>query len=294
MLRGFVPALAVLAGLLFAVPLLAGEDAPDPAEQQQIIAAIREAAMAFDRNLPNFICTQTTHRAMRREANLALGVRMGGSRAGGYAAAPATNGEWQSVDSFEQQLSYFDHRENYQLVKRNGRPAKKNEASPPGLTSSGEFGSTLIHIFEKESKADFEWKRSDTLRGHPVYVFAFQIAKENSAAQMTAGDREIVVAYHGLVFADKETKTVLRVTTEAEVPADFPLQGATHLLDYGNFSIAGEKYVLPLHAEVETRASEEFMRSGRIGDNSKLATLRNTVDFTSYRKYATDAILKPE
>ena len=171
---------------------------------------------------------------------------------------------------------------------------KKTEPSPPGLTSSGEFGSTLIHIFEKESKADFEWKREDTLRGHPVYVFAFHIEKQNSAAEMSAGAQKIIVAYHGLIYADKETETVLRVTTEAEVPPDFPLQGAVHVLDYGNFSIAGEKYLLPLHAEVQTRASEEFMRSGRVGDNAKQATLRNTVDFSGYRKYATESIMKPE
>jgi hypothetical protein len=76
---------------------------------------------------------------------------------------------------------------------------------------------------------------------------------------------------------------------------DFPLQGVRHLLDYGTFIIGGEKYVLPLHAETETKATEEFMRDGRLGGNlSKLATLRNTVDFSAYKKYGTDSELKPE
>jgi hypothetical protein len=278
-----------------AMPLLAVDAPPEPAEQAKIIAAMREAALAFDKNLPNFICTQTTHRETRREPDLALGVRVSGGRTGGaIATAPTNSGMWEPQDNFEQQLSYFDHHETYVLLKRNGKPVGKGQGSPPGLTSSGEFGSTLGHVFEAESKTEFEWKRADTLRGQPVYVFAFRIAKENSAAQMTAGGRTAVVAYHGFLFVDRETKTVMRVTTEAEVPPDFPLQGATQSLDYGRFTIGGEQFLLPLHADIQTKATEEYLRSGRIGGSSKLATLRNTVDFSAYRKYAAEATLKPE
>jgi hypothetical protein len=281
--------------VLLAMPLLAADAPPEPAEQAKIIAAMREAALAFDKNLPNFICTQTTHRETRREADMTLGVRIGGGRSGSIAAAPqGANGAWEAQDNFEQQLSYFDHQETYVLLKRNGKAVSKGHENPPGLTSSGEFGSTLGHIFEAESKTEFEWKRADTLRGHPVYVFAFKIAQENSAAQMFAGGRKVVVAYHGFLFVDRETKTVLRVTTEAEVPSDFPLHGASQLLDYGQVTIGGEQFLLPLHADIQTKATEEYLRSGRVGPSSKLATLRNTVDFSAYRKYAAEATLKPE
>jgi hypothetical protein len=275
--------------------LFAADAPPEAAEQATIVAAMREAALAYDRNLPNFICSQTTRREVRREPDLTLGVRTGGGRQSSATPIQSTRrGQWEAVDDYEQQLSYFDHRETYLLVRRNGKSVKKGDATAPGLASSGEFGSTLNHIFEAESKTDFEWKRADVLRGHPVYVFEFRILKENSAAQMSAGSETIIVAYHGLLFADRDTKTIMRVTTEAEVPPAFPLQNVTHVLDYGQFTIAGEQFLLPLRAEVQSRASEEFMQSGRTGGSSKLATLRNSVDFSGYRKYTSESTLKPE
>jgi hypothetical protein len=154
----------VIVVLLISLPVLAvDEPIPSPAEQAQLIVAMREAAMAFDKNLPNFLCLQMTHREMRREMDLNLGVHASGGRGGGSSfggGLPTSNGSWQPVDNFEQQLTYFDRHENYVLTKRNGKPAKKGESNPAGLTTSGEFGSTLVHIFEAESKAEFEWKTS--------------------------------------------------------------------------------------------------------------------------------------
>lgn len=283
----------ILAIALVLAPLVAAENPPDAAEQQKEIAAMKEAAVAYDRNLPNFICTQTTRREVRYDADLNPGLRTLG-RTTVPSSSPVGSGEWRPDGTYEEQLTYFDHHENYSLVKVNGKRVRKKRDRPPGLTSSGEFGSTLIHIFEKESKADFEWKRWDTLRGRPVYVFGYQIARENSAVELNAGSHTLVVGYHGQLFVDRETNAILRVTMDADVPKDFPLQDSTHLLDYGTFNIAGQSFLLPLHAEVQLMASQEFVNSGLVGRGTKQATFRNTVDFTDYRRYAADATLKPD
>lgn len=290
------PLLSVAAALAMAGPLFAANAAPDPADEAGIVAAMRQAALAFDRNLPDFICSQFTHREVRRETDLAIGVHSSarGRQAGGGVIQSSGTGQWEPVDNYEQQLSYFDHRENYLLIKRNGKRPGKGQKTPGGFSSSGEFGSTLTHIFEAESKTDFEWKRADTLRGRPVYVFAFRILKENSAVQLTAADETIVVGYHGLIYCDRDTKQIVRVTTEAEVPRDFPLQKVAHVLDYGEFNIGDSRFLLPLHAEIQSKASEEFMQTGRNSGNAKQATLRNSIDFSGYRKYSAEATLKPE
>ncbi len=268
---------------------------PEPAEQTHIIAAIREGALAYDDKLPNFICTQVTHREVRPEVQNVQGVHMSAGRGGGSTSFSAgTSATWEPVDSREEQLSYFGGREKYELTVLNGKLVRKGQTAVPGMTSSGEFGFTLKGIFDPLSKADFEWKRFDTLRGQTVYVFAYKIAKENSVSQLDAAGNRVVVAYHGLVFADRDTHQVLRITTEAESPREFPLRNVTKELDYGPVTIAGEHYLVPLHGHMEMRTSSDFMRYGRAGGNSPEVTLRNDTDFRNYRKYGVEATLKPE
>jgi hypothetical protein len=86
---------------------------------------------------------------------------------------------------------------------------------------------------------------------------------------------------------------VLRLTTEAEAPKDFPLQDVSHVLDYGRVQISGVEFTLPLHAGMQTRMSEDFMRYGREGGHSKQVYLTNEVDFRDYRKYTAESIIKP-
>ena len=160
------------------------------------------------------------------------------------------------------------------------------------LTSTGEFGTTLSQIFDPESRADFEWKRWDTVRGRHVSVFAFKVDKSNSQSELVTPMARAVVGYHGLIFADRETDAVLRVTTEAEAPADYPLQDTSHKLEYGLVTIGGEQFMLPLQGEMQFRASQDFVEYGRLGGNSRQVQLRNRVDFKGYRRYTADSELK--
>jgi len=270
------------------------QQAPDASEQASVMEAIRASARAYAKNLPNFICTQIT----RRELTLAnreglasthetLGNRTNHMEAGASASVP------QSADTYEEQLTYFEKHEEYQLQKVNGKKQKAGQQRPPGMTSTGEFGTTLDAIFDPATHSQFEWKKWDTLRGAPVYVFSFRVDKARSQAQLEVPSSRVVVGYHGLIYADRETKTVLRLTTEAEVPSDFPLQDVTHLLDYGKVEIAGQQFWLPLHGEMQTRMSEDFMKTGREGGHSRQVFLTNRVDFREYRKYTADSQLKP-
>ena len=266
---------------------------PDAAEQSKVLADLRSYAEAYTSNLPNFICSQLTRREVVLAPNIAItGVRQ--SSAGRGNSGLADFRDLKSTDTFEEQLTFFSRQESYQLLKVNGKKQKPGEARPPGMTSTGEFGSTLRAVFDPESKTEFEWKKWDTLRGQPVSVFAFHIEERNSQAQMEVPSRRVVVGYRGLVYASREGNIVLRLTTEAEPPKDFPLQDVTHLLDYGSVEIGGEHVILPLHAEMQTRMSEDFMKYGREGGSSKQVFLRNETDFRGYRKYTAESVLKAE
>jgi len=250
-------------------------------------------AEAYISNLPNFVCFQTT----RREVVLAPNDAIAGARessAGRGNMRLANLGERRSTDTFEEQLSFFGHQESYQLLTVNGKKQKPGEPRPPGMTSTGEFGTTLRAVFDPQSKTEFEWKKWDNLRGQQVSVFSFQVEARNSHAQMDVPSRRVVAGYRGLVYASREGNIVLRLTTEADPPKDFPLQDVTHLLDYGPVEIAGQRFILPVHAEMQTRMSEDFMKYGREGGASKQVFLRNSVDFREYRKYTAESVLKAE
>jgi hypothetical protein len=276
------------------IPALACAQAPpDAAEQAKVLAGLRAYAEAYTNNLPNFICFQVTRREVVEAPNTQVGgVRESSPGRGNLGLANLR--ERKSTDTFEEQLSFFGHQEAYQLLKVNGKKQKPGEPRPPGMTSTGEFGTTLQGVFDPQSKAEFEWKKWDTLRAQPVSVFAFRVLQQNSQAQMEVPSRRVVVGYRGLLYASREDNIVLRLTTEAEPPKDFPLQDVTHLLDYGPVEIAGQHFILPLHAEMQTRMSEDFMKYGRESGNSKQVYLRNQVDFREYRKYTAESVLKAE
>jgi hypothetical protein len=262
-------------------------------EQSAVLAQIREAAQAYVRNLPDFICMQSTRREIELvTADAPLGVKESSQGRGNV--AHVGGGRPRSSDTFEEQLTYFDHQENYQLIKVNGKRQKPGQPRPPGMTSTGEFGTTLSAIVDPETGTAFEWRRWDTLRGQPVYVFAFRVEQSRSNAELRIPSESVVVGYHGLIYADRERKTVMRVTTEAEAPKDFPMQEVRHLLDFGWVTISGRQFVLPLRAEMESRMTEDFIKYGRIGGHSREVELRNYADFREYRKYAADSELKPE
>ena len=280
------------AGLCFLAAIACAQSPPDTAEQARVIDGLRAYAKAYTKNLPNFICSQVTKREIILAPNDVTGVRESMPSRGGRLGLG--NAPRKATDTFEEQLGYFDHKESYQLLKVNGKRPKAGEARPPGLTSAGEFGTTLWGIFDPESKAEFEWKKWDNVRGQAVAIFSFRVDQSHSQAELNVPSRTVVVGYHGMIYASRDSNMVLRLTTEAEPPKDFPLQDVTHLLDYGHVEIGGQSFTLPLHAEMQTRMSEDFMRSGREGGHSKQVFLTNQVDFREYRKYTAESVLKAE
>jgi hypothetical protein len=257
---------------LCAITMIAcGQAPPDATDLTPLIAAIRQNALGYSRNLPNFICTQQTLRSVD---------------------PTGTGLKWEKRDTLELQLTYFGLRENYRLVAVNGKPPKQKNPLGMGVVSSGEFGSMLDQLFEPEAGAAFTWLRSETLRGRPTHVFSLRVDQSRSIARVSVPGRQITVGYHGQVFADRETKAVVRLVLYAEVPEDFPLQDIWHLIDYGLVPVGGEEFLLPLHTEMRTRAPESMLRDGVRRLRARDALMRNETDFVLYRKYTADAEIK--
>ena len=231
--------------------------APSRTEQEEILAHLREYALNYTKRLPDFICTQVTRRYVD----------------------PSGLEFWQRQDVITARLTYFEQKEQYKLVLVNGTMTERPYEELGGATSTGEFGSMMRELFEKETATRFQWERWATLRGKRTHVFSYRVAQPRSQWRISyERSQNLYPAYHGLIYADRDTLMVMRVTLEAEsLPPSFPIQEASTVLDYDYTDISGAEYMLPLKAVVR-------MREGKF-------LVKNESEFRLYRKFAAEATI---
>ena len=229
---------------------------PSASELSAILAAMKEYALNYTKNLPNYVCVQTTRRRIE----------------------PTVPGYLPQGDTVQEMLTFVDGKESYKVEAVNGKsePNLKHERLG-GVVTSGEFGSMLFNIFDPESGAEFHWDHWATLRGKPMYVFAYSVP-QSKGYSMYHGEskREYTSAYKGLVYADMQSKAVMRITmTTAGIPADFPISEVSLTLDYSPTKIANQEYVLPYHFELTSKESK--------------AETTNRAEYRMYQKFGAEA-----
>lgn len=231
---------------------------PSSEEQGKVLNEVRDYAQNYIRSLPDFICTQVTRRYVD----------------------PRGQDSWIMQDVVTAQVSYADQRENYKLVMVNDRAVMDRPLeSLGGTTSTGEFGSMLRDIFSRKSETSFDWDHWATLRGKRSYVFSYRVPLAASEYRIQYERMDpVVVGYHGLIYVDKQTEKVLRITLQAEdIPPAYPVQAAGTVLDYDYTKIGDRDYLLPLKAVVRLR-HDRYMT-------------RNEVEFRLYRKFGAEATI---
>jgi hypothetical protein len=81
---------------------------------------------------------------------------------------------------------------------------------------------------------------------------------------------------------DRETNRVLKITAvPSGIPANWQITAASEKLDYGFAETSGQKFFLPLHAQLNVTAQD--------GNQT-----RNEMEFGNYRKFTSEATLKFE
>lgn len=232
---------------------------PSVEEQQRALKEAREYALGYTRQLPDFMCTQVTRRYLD----------------------PTGLEFWREDDVITARLTYFEQREEYKVLLVNSRTTDLPYDALGGAISTGEFGSMMKEIFDPATETRFQWERWGKLRGSLTHVFSYQVAQPRSHWRVSyQKTQETTPGYRGLVYVDRDTSAVLRITLEALLPPDFPLQQVSTVLDYDFAEIAGGKYLLPLKAVMR-------MRDGRL-------LAKNDVEFRMYRKFAAEATISYE
>jgi hypothetical protein len=147
-----------------------------------------------------------------------------------------------------------------------------------GAISAGEFGSALRNLFDPRSQATFSWDKTTRINGHNIYVFKFRVPSQNGTIVMDRDtDQKIFAAYIGRLFVDSASQQVVRITSELELPVDFPIKMATIAVDYKPVEIAGKDYTLPSHSAV------------RMKDKAQLYI--NEIEFKNYHRFAAESTI---
>jgi len=241
---------------------------PSSEEQAAMISEAREYALHYSKSLPDFICTQVT----RRYAAPAPGTR--------YGVSAGSDPSWYPLDTLTLKLSYFEQKEDYKLILVNNTITTQDYKTLGGATSTGDFGSLMREIFEPASQARFEWDHWGTLRGRRVMAFTYHVAQSRSQWHINYDRKlDIVPAYRGLVYIDRETRQITRVTLEAiDIPPAFPVKRAHTVLDYDFQEISNHTFLLPLKAST-IMAADDYMT-------------KNDAEFRVYRKYSAESDIK--
>jgi hypothetical protein len=241
-----------------ASPPFAMPATPPSEEQDRIWKAAAHHSLGYTESLPNFICTEVVRRYR--------GVNE------------------KPYDTLQVKLSYFDHKENYQLVTIDGSATRLSYDEVGGAKTKGEFGGILASIFSNGFLIEYHWDHWTTVRKRPTHVYFFRVP--HAAMSLRNEFRTIMpgriygakASQHGFVYVDAETRKVLRIFWEAEnVRLDFPMQTSATRLDYDFLNIGGNPYLLPIAAQIliDSPGEEQI----------------NEVEFLDYGRFATETTI---
>ena len=275
MLKAPLNSIHIAAVLLLVSTRTLGIPADKPevsADRVKVLDSATSLALAYTQRLPDFICTQITHRDVSDVGSAGGGVT-------GIDVAPILSTATSSSSVIEERLTFFDRKENYEVMTIDGHKVTgAKHLQNEGAISAGEFGTALRDIFDPQSHTVFTWGRMDKLRGRQVYVFVFHVPKERGALVTHRNPaQQIVVPYGGQIFVDCDTNEVMRITSRLDLPPKFPIQMAERRVDYKQTRIAGKDYNLPSHSEVHMQ------------DSSNLYV--NSIDFKDYHKFVVESTI---
>ena len=147
-----------------------------PAES--LIERARDAAFEFSEKLPNFICEEFMRRFAQRGR------------------------QQEGLDVVSAEIIYDNGHESYRNVKINDRPTDEDLLEVGGASSTGEFASTLLDLFQPNTHAQFQSGGASSISGVSAEVYDFQVRSENSHWTLRIGSQTLAPAYGGSVWVD--------------------------------------------------------------------------------------------
>jgi hypothetical protein len=231
-----------------------GPNPPDEAAQKKIIDDTIAKARAYEKDLPDFVCSQVTIRN----------------------ADPKGMNQWKMLGSTNEELTFLHGKEEYRTVAINGKKVTSESSRAGAELTSTDFATYLRWTFDPKSGAEISWSNWDALRGHRVHVLGFRVAKEHSQMTVGKGKSQISTGFFGVLNVDADSGAILKLGVVAtDIPAIYPIQSVSLELNW-DFAKVGERYyVLPYRADQHAK-------------EGKKALVWNEIEFREYRKPGAD------
>jgi hypothetical protein len=271
---------------------------PSDTTQRRMLDAARSYVAQTLARLPNFLATRTTNRF--DDSPQALTKNAWPVRAGMHFVGTSSG-----------EISVRNDRDTLSSTASAKAPPEQAQS---GLTSWGEFGPMLTMIMADTANGKVSWSHWEQAAGGPVAVFHYSVPRtfshyvvsgslpqhsfvENSATlpggfglkpglgvSMAALFR-IAPGYHGSLWLDPATGTVLRISIEADLKDRDPVKRAEALVQYGPIQIDGRSFICPV------RSLTVRMDPIAPNDTSGAAPLLmlNETLFTNYHRFASTA-----
>jgi hypothetical protein len=278
--------------------------APEAATQQRILSALRRYVVETLPRLPDFLATRTTLH---------------------YDDGPyvVSKGEWPSrsglhlVDRSSREISIRDERESQIPGSRSAVWQQQG-----GLISGGEFGATLGMILTDTAQGKISWSHWEQTPDGEAAVFQYSVPRSASHFEVISslehqhtaetydapngGGRGIssigtrpgggpnisilrtTSQYHGSLWIDPTTGTILRITIQADLKSE-SLNRAAILVQYGPVRIGDANFICPIHSVAWSSA---VATAQTIADNTPTEWLNDTL-FTNYHRFASTVRIIP-
>jgi hypothetical protein len=225
-------------------------------DQTALLARVRREALRYQRELPNFLCTQLTTRSVDETG---------------------TGKHWKKRDSMEVEDVYVGAFVNHKLIQVNSMPVHKNYQELTGFLSE-----TVLHsvgflppwLFGPEAKTTFEWLRESTLDGRRMEVFSVHLSAEDSKFMISTQRHTYIAGVDGVVYIDAMAAVVKRLEIQMDLPPDSVIQEGELQIDYGLVDISERQFFLPVRFDVRAHFGASLVK--------------NETEVVRYRKYAAD------
>ena len=226
--------------------------------------------------MPNYTCLQTIRRVRVGEKKRKRGK--GKLRPDGFmehkGALPL-----DSTDTVKIDVAFADGKELYSWPgARRFEDRPLPEIVGFGTVSTGDFAAHARTLFVNRN-GQFSYVGEVDFKGRRAIRYDFRVPLFRSGYSITDAGGEATVGYGGSIWADADTKDLLRIEAKVEdVPPSLTMSQVINRLDYETVRIGGKEFQLPKRAHLAT-----YFQTG--------AENHNWVEFSGCREFGAQSEL---